>query len=118
MHRLVEQAGSLWRNKVVRRVLILVALVLAYQLWLSIQTIGKVDEEVGLDPEPNGRFAVDVRLDFAPERFHILELQQHGRVSGSDGETVHLRGVSDAGVDALAHFYWIEEISPGEGRTS
>lgn len=117
MHRLVERAGALWRNKVVRRVLILIALVLAYQLWLSIQTIGKVDDGVGLRPGPDGRFAVDVRLGFAPERFHILQLQQHGRVSGSDGTTVHLRGVSEAGVDALAHFYWIEEIAPGEGKT-
>ncbi|NYI76601.1 hypothetical protein [Nocardioides panzhihuensis] len=118
MHRLAERVGGVWRNKVLRRLLVLIAIVLAYQLWLTIQSVGKVDDGVGLRPDANGRFAVDVRLGFAPERFHILELQQHGRVSGSDGETVHLRGVSDAGVDALAHFYWIEQIAPGEGRAS
>ncbi|WP_141781065.1 hypothetical protein [Nocardioides albertanoniae] len=117
MRRLADQIAGLWRIKVVRRLLVVIALVLAYQLWLSVQTIGKVDDGVGLHPDADGRFAVDVRLGFAPERFHILQLQQHGRVSGSDRETVHLRGVSEAGVDALAHFYWIKEIAPGVGRT-
>ncbi len=92
----------------------MVVLLLAYQVWLSVQAIGKVDDGVGTDPAPNGRFSVDVRLDFPPERFHILELQQHGRIAGSDGNVVHLRSVSPEGVDALARMYWIDEISAGE----
>lgn len=71
----------------------------------------KVAPGVGDDPDRRGRFAVDVRLDFAPERYHILELQKHGRIAGTDGNVVHLRSVSPAGVDALARMYWIDRLN-------
>src|SRR5262245_33000820 len=83
------------RNGVVRRLLILVLLIAAYQTWLTVQAQGKATDGVGADADAQGRFSVDLRLGFAPERFHILALQHHGRVAGSEGHIVHLRGVSD-----------------------
>jgi hypothetical protein len=53
-------------------------------------------------------------LGFEPERFHVLELQEYGRVRGTDGTVLHLRSVSPAGVDEMARKYWIDEIRPAE----
>jgi hypothetical protein len=89
---------------------VVVLLVIAYQVWLSVQAGGKVGAGVGEVRDPQGRFSADVELGFAPERYHILRLQQHGRIAGTDGHVVHLRGVAPAGVDALAREYWIESI--------
>ncbi|MEU4678368.1 hypothetical protein [Micromonospora sp. NPDC023737] len=90
----------------------MVLLLLAWQVWLSIQAVGKVTPGVGEHPDQRGRFGVDVVLNFAPERYHILELQKHGRVAGTSDMVVHLRSVSPAGVEALAREYWIERIDP------
>ncbi|MFE0417898.1 hypothetical protein [Streptomyces tendae] len=98
------------KSPTVRKIAFLFLLVIAYQVWLSVQTIGKVDAGVGEVRDPRGRFSVDVELGFPPERYHILQLQKHGRIAGTDGHVVHLRGVADAGVDALARWYWIEHI--------
>lgn len=93
-----------------RKIAVVVLLVIAYQVWLSVQANGKVGPGVGAERDARGRFAADVELDFAPERYHILRLQKHGRIAGTDGHVVHLRGVAPAGVDALAREYWIERI--------
>lgn len=93
-----------------RRITVVVLVVLAYQGWLGVQAVGKVGQGVGTDPDARGRFPVDVVLDFPPERYHVLELQKHGRIGGTDGTVVHLRSVSPAGVDALAREYWISEL--------
>lgn len=102
------------RSPVWRRLLVVVLLVVVYQVWINVQAVGKVADGVGVEANERGRFTVDVRLGFPPERFHILELQDHGRISGTDDMVVHLRSVSPAGVDALARMYWVEEITPGE----
>jgi hypothetical protein len=98
------------RSRPLRRIAVVVALVLLYQGWLGVQAIGKVAPGVGADPDERGRFPVDVVLDFPPERYHVLELQKHGRIAGTDGTVVHLRSVSPAGVDALAREYWIDAL--------
>jgi hypothetical protein len=98
------------RSAALRRIAIVVLLVLVYQGWLSVQAIGKVGPGVGAEPDERGRFPVDVVLDFPPERYHVLELQKHGRIAGTDGNVVHLRSVSPAGVDALAREYWIDAL--------
>ncbi|MBQ0901990.1 hypothetical protein [Micromonospora sp. U21] len=102
-----------WRTPTARRMAIVLLLVVGYQAWLGIQAAGKVASGVGDQRDVRGRFAVNVELDFAPERYHILELQKHGRIAGTDGNTVRLRSVSKAGVNALAREYWIERIAPG-----
>lgn len=108
--------GELLRMSLVRRLLIVVALVLCYQVWISVQAHGKATDNVG-QHSVNGRFSVDVHMGFKPERFHILKLQHHGRIAGADGDVVHLRGVSQAGVHAVARFYWVDKITPGSDDT-
>jgi hypothetical protein len=99
------------RSPALRRIAVVILLVLVYQGWLSVQAIGKAEPGVGADPDERGRFPVDVVLDFPPERYHVLELQKHGRIAGTDGNVVHLRSVSPAGVDALAREYWIDALT-------
>jgi hypothetical protein len=105
---------SAFRSPALRRIAVVVLLVLAYQVFLSVQAIGKVGPEVGENPHARGRFPVDVVLDFEPQRYHVLELQKHGRTSGTDETVVDLRSVSPAGVDALAREYWIDRLRAGE----
>ena len=97
-----------------RTLAVLLLLVVVYQAWLSVAALGKVADGVGAEPDARGRFAVDVVLGFEPERFHVLELQEYGRVRGTDGTVLHLRSVSPAGVDEMARKYWIDEIRPAE----
>jgi hypothetical protein len=97
-----------------RTLAVLLLVIVVYQVWISVVAFGKVADGVGADPDPRGRFAVDVVLGFEPERFHVLELQEYGRVRGTDGNVLHLRSVSPAGVDAMARKYWIKEILPGQ----
>ncbi|WP_455357021.1 hypothetical protein [Streptomyces sp. SYSU K217416] len=104
------------KSPTLRKIAVVVLLVLAYQIWLSVQTIGKVGPGVGDVRDPRGRFSVDVEVGFAPERYHILKLQEHGRIAGTDGHLVRLRGVAPAGVDALAREYWIEAIETPTGE--
>jgi hypothetical protein len=99
------------RSPALRRIAVVVLLVLLYQGWLGWQAIGKAEPGLGADPDERGRFPVDVVLGFPPERYHVLELQKHGRIAGTDGNVVHLRSVSPAGVDALAREYWIDGLT-------
>jgi hypothetical protein len=97
-----------------RTLAVLVALVVTYHAWIGVTAAGKVADGVGSAPDPRGRFAVEVVLDFPPERFHMLQLQEHGRVRATDGHVIHLRSVSPDSVDAMARKYWISEILPGQ----
>lgn len=97
-----------------RTLVVLLVVVIAYQVWITAAAPAKVAEGVGDERDARGRFAIDIVLDFAPERFHVLEMQEYGRVRGTSGNILHLRQVTDDGVDALARKYWIKEIRPGE----
>ncbi|PWV44709.1 hypothetical protein [Nocardiopsis sp. L17-MgMaSL7] len=99
------------RSATLRRIALVLLLVLLYQVWLGVQAVGKAEPGIGDAPDERGRFDVDVVLGFQPERYHFLKLQDHGRVAGTTDTTVHLRGVSPAGVDALAREYWIESLA-------
>jgi len=107
-------APSTWRRALrsatLRRIAVVVLAVLLYQGWIGVQAIGKAEPGLGDTPDERGRFDVDVVLGFVPERYHILQLQQHGRIAGTDDMVVHLRGVSPSGVDALAREYWIDSL--------
>lgn len=112
---------SIWgravRSATLRRIVVVVLAVLLYQSWLSIQAVGKVEPGVGEEPNERGRFDVDVVLGFEPERYHILKLQDHGRIAGTDDTVVHLRSVAPAGVDALAREYWIDALTVPDPAT-
>ncbi len=112
MSQMRSSLTSVVQSPALRRLVVVVLVVLAYHGWLNWQAIGKAAPGVGAESDEYGRFPVAVVLDFRPERFHILQLQQHGRVRGTDGTVVHLRSVSPEGVDALAELYWVAAIRP------
>ncbi|AYY14682.1 hypothetical protein EF847_20285 [Actinobacteria bacterium YIM 96077] len=92
----------------------LLVLVVAYQVWIGITATTKVDDDVGRDRSQEGHFAIDVVLGFVPERFHMLQLQDHGRIGGRTDNVLHMHRVTDEDVDAIARKYWVEEIRAGE----
>src|SRR5690606_29229925 len=63
-----------------RTLAVLLLLIILYQAWLTVTATSKVHDAVGSNPDERGRFAVDVVLGFPPERFHILQLQNYGRI--------------------------------------
>jgi hypothetical protein len=92
-----------------RIVLALLAAWLAWQGWLSWAAPGKL---VGEFPTDRARVAVLVTLPFPPDRFHVLVFQRFGRVSGTDGNTVEVRGVPRSELSRLARPYWVSRVEP------
>ena len=103
---------SLWRMALDsargRIALGLLALYLAWQLFLSLAAPAKVAPGF---PERE-RVNALVTLPFAPERFHVLAFQRYGRVSGTGENTVELRGVRRADLAAVARPYWVRRVEP------
>lgn len=94
---------------------VLVAVVLAYllfQAWSIVQAGPKIDDRVPQLVDRRGRVNVRVELNFRPERFHILAMQDYGRVTGTDGNAVEVRGITLDGVRDLARKYWVRRIDP------
>ena len=56
----------------------------------------------GFKANARGQVNALVTLACTPERFHVLAFQQFGRVSGTQDETIELRGVQVANLDAVA----------------
>jgi hypothetical protein len=93
------------------RTVLAVALGVAlYQAWLVAQSAGKVPDELVGTADSRGNVAVEVELTIPAERFHILELQQYGRIRGTDGEVMQLRSVPLDALDDLARLYWVREL--------
>jgi hypothetical protein len=66
----------------------------------------------GFKPNARGQVNVLVTLTCTPERFHVLAFQQHGRVSGTQDESIEVRGVSIARLNAVAQPYWVKRVEP------
>ena len=56
-----------------------------------------------------------ITLDFAPERFHQLRLQDAGRLVEVRERTVYMKDVSPASLRAIAGEYWVETVARWEG---
>ena len=91
-----------------RIVLGLLGLYLAWQVWLTLAAPGKIA------PFPADRERVNVlaTLPFPAERFHVLVFQGYGRVSGTTGNTVEIRGVRKGDLRAIARHYWVRRVEP------
>jgi hypothetical protein len=92
-----------------RILLAVLATYVVFQAWLSLMASGKITE--GFDPD-RPRLNVLVTLSFPPERFHVLFFQRHGRVSGTDGNTIEVRGVPRAEMTRVARPYWVRRVEP------
>lgn len=88
------------------------AVILVWQVWLSQQAAAKMPPDLDAYVSPRGTVDLRVTLRFPPERFHVLMFQRFGRVSGTEGDTIEMRGVSVRRVREIARFYWVREITP------
>ncbi len=82
----------------------------AWQVWLSVAAPSKIAPTV--KQAQGQKVNVLVTLDFAPERFHVLAFQKFGRVTGTENNTVELRGVNKADLLSVARPYWVVKVEP------
>jgi hypothetical protein len=108
LRRLLRTTGA-------RVVMFGAAVALAFQIWVAIEAPQKLDPAIEGSLDERGQTNLDVELGFPPERFHILHLQEHGRIRQTSGNVVELRSVSYESAQRLARTYWIEEIRLHEG---
>ena len=99
-----------------RTIAVILVLVIAWQVYLSVRAPGRVDPALAAEVVLGGPVRVSVILNFEPERFHTLFLQDYGRVMGVSGNEVRLRDVRPESVGALARVYWIDRLEPLEGE--
>lgn len=103
---LVRDALKSTRGKVVIAV---IAAIVGWQVWLSAAAAGKIADGVERDKR---RVDVLVTLPFPAERFHIQKFQKLGRVSGTSGNSVQVRGVNRADLEKLARPFWVKRVEP------
>jgi hypothetical protein len=95
-----------------RTVLFCLFFYLVWQLYLTMSAPAKLAQ--GLT-EGKGKVNVQVVLPFSPDRFHVLEMQKFGRVSGTEDNSIEVRGVKRDDLSRLARRFWIERIEPLKG---
>ena len=91
-----------------RFVLAVIGLYLVRQVWLTLAAPGKI----AAFPGNRERVNVLATLPFPAERFHVLVFQGYGRVSGTAGNTVEIRGVRKGDLRAIARHYWVRRVEP------
>ena len=69
-----------------------------------------------LEPLPGARANYRITLDFAPERFHQLVLQDKGRLVEVRGNTVFIMDVAPDALRDIARRYWVASIERWSGR--
>lgn len=87
---------------------VLVAIFVAYGLaaWSGAQR-----KLAPLEPLPQARGSYQVTLDFPPERFHQLFLQDKGRLVGVHGNVVDMMDVEPSALRSIAERYWVASIA-------
>lgn len=84
----------------------------AWQTHLSLSAPAKVAASLRAGaPKVN----VLVVLPFTPDRFHVMAMQQFGRVSGTEGTSIEVRGVKQGDLSRLARPFWVSSIDPLQG---
>src|SRR4051794_38271184 len=68
-----------------------------------------------IEPLPSGRAHYRITLDFPPERFHQLVLQEKGRLVGVHGNVVDMMDVDLAALQDIAERYWVAGVARCSG---
>lgn len=92
---------------------IVIGAIIALIMWktgLVLVAPGKVMP--GFVPNARGQVNALVTLRCTPERFHVLEFQKFGRVSGTQDDTIEVRGIRSAELNAVARPYWVKSVAP------
>ena len=83
--------------------------------WWTVAHVAADRKLASVEPlEPRAHYRV--RLDFAPERFHQVRLQEAGRLVEVKGDSVYMMDVSPAALRGIAREYWVHGIERWEGR--
>jgi hypothetical protein len=69
-----------------------------------------------LGPLGGERGSYKITLDFAPERFHQLRLQEAGRLVEVRERTVYMMDVAPSALRAIAGEYWVDTVARWDGR--
>ncbi len=97
------------RGQIVIASLVLFAV---WQIYLEFAAPGKVDASLR---EGKNKVNVQVVLPFTPDRFHVMAMQQFGRVSGTEDTSIEVRGVKRDDLSSLARPFWVKRIEPLKG---
>ena len=65
---------------------------------------------------PAERGSYRITLDFAPERFHQLRLQETGRLVEVRERTVYMMDVAPAALRGIAGEYWVDGVARWDGK--
>jgi len=82
---------------------------LAWQGWLVLAAPGKIAAGFAANAE---KVNILVTLPFPPERFHVIVFQRYGRVSGTQDNSIEVRGVKKTDLNAVARPYWVRRVEP------
>jgi hypothetical protein len=105
----VNLLAAMLRSSKGRIILLVIAGIIGWQVWLTLAAPGKIAPSLPGDAQ---RVDVLVTLPFPAERFHIQELQKYGRVSGTRDTSVEVRGVNRANLRAVARPFWVRRVEP------
>lgn len=92
---------------------LIVAVVLA---WWTAAYIAAERKLAAIAPAVGPRGHYRITLDFAPERFHQVRLQEAGRLVEVRGDSVYMMDVAPAALRGIAREYWVRGIERWEGR--
>ena len=107
MSKLLAAALRTTKGRIVLAVLLAAV---GWQVWLSVAAPAKLAPAV--QATETQKVNLLVTLAFAPERFHVLAFQKFGRVTGTQDNTVEVRGVNKADLLSVARPYWVVKVEP------
>jgi hypothetical protein len=93
--------------------LVVLAMLAAWWVAASLAADRKL-AALGAPPERAGSYTIT--LEFAPERFHQLRLQDAGRLVEVRDRTVYMMDVSPAALRVIAGEYWVASVARWDGR--
>lgn len=102
------------RSRAVITLVTVAVLLGGWNIYLAVRAPSRVGPALEEQVDRGLPVRVAVELGFPAERFHTLELQQYGRVSGVDGNVVELRDVRPGSVNAIARIYWVDHVDAVE----
>ena len=83
--------------------------------WLTTAWFAAERKLAGIAPvAPRGHYRIT--LDFAPERFHQVRLQEAGRLVEVRGDSVYMMDVAPAALHDIARTQYSRAIARWEGR--
>lgn len=103
------------RSRAVITLVTVAVLLAAWNVYLAVRAPSRVDADLKEQVDQGQPVRVAVELGFPVERFHTLELQKYGRVSGVDENVIELRDVRPESVNAIARIYWVDEVHAAGG---